>query len=59
MNLSHTFLPNTPIAAHIDLLSSPISHTKPTANRPTPDFNIIEKTSFRRFEIIEIDDLIN
>ena len=59
LNLSHTFLPNTPTAAHIDLLSSPISHTKPTANRPTSDFNIIEKTSFRRFEIIEIDNLRN
>ena len=59
LNLSHTFLPNTPTTAHTDLLSSPISHTKPTANRPTSDFNIIEKTSFRRFEIIEIVDLRN
>ena len=61
LNYSHNFLPNTPTATHVDLLSSPMSYTKPTANRPTPDFNIIEETSktFRRFVRIEIDNLKN
>ena len=45
LNLSHTFLPDTPTAAHVDFLSLPISHTEPTGNGPTPDFNIIEETS--------------
>ena len=42
-------------------MSSPINHTEPTANGPTPDFNIIEETSktFRRFKSIEIDNLKN
>ena len=43
LNLSHKVLPNTPTAAHVDLLSSPISHTESTANGPIPDFNIIEE----------------
>ena len=30
LNLSHKVLPNTPTAAHVDLLSSPISHTEST-----------------------------
>ena len=57
--MPHNFLPNTPTAAHVDLLSSPVSHAEPTANGSTLDFNIIEETSktFRRFEIIETDDL--
>ena len=61
LNLSHNFLPNTPSATHVELLSSPISHTEHTANEPTPDFNIIEETfkTFRRFESIEIDNLKN
>ena len=61
LNLSHNFLPNKPSAAHVELLSSPISPTEPVANGPTPDFNIIEETSktLRRFERIEIDDLKN
>ena len=61
LNLSHNFLPNTPTAVHVDLSSSPISHTEPTANGPTPDFNIVEETSktFRRFERIEMDNLKN
>ena len=48
LNLSHDFLPNTPIG-----------HTEPTTNGPTPDFNIIEETSktFRIFERIKIEDL--
>ena len=36
LNLSHKVLPNTPTAAHVDLLSSPISHTESTANGPIP-----------------------
>ena len=61
LNLSHTFLPDTPTAAHVDFLSLPISYTELTGNGPTPDFNIIEETSktFRRLERIEIDDLEN
>ena len=61
LNLSRNFLPNTPTAAHADLLSLPISHTEPTANGPTLDFNIIEETSktFRRFKRIKIDELKN
>ena len=57
-DVSHNFLLNIPTAAHVDLLSSPICYTEPTANEPTPDFNNIEETSktFRRFERIEIDD---
>ena len=59
LNLSHNFLRNTPNTVHVKLLSSLISHTEPTANGPTPGFNIIEEPSktFRRFESIEIDDL--
>ena len=51
LTLSHNFLPTTPTAAHVDLLSSPISHTEPIAIWPTLDFNIIEETAktFRRF----------
>ena len=45
LNLPHNFLPNTPTAAHVDLLSSLISHTEPTANGPTPEFNIVEEIS--------------
>ena len=61
MNLSHSLLPNTLKAAHVDLFSSPKSHAEPTANGPTQDFNVIGKTSktFRRFDRIEIDDLKN
>ena len=46
--LNLNFLPNTPIG-----------HTEPTTNGPTPDFNIIEETSktFRIFERIKIEDL--
>ena len=55
------FLSNTPTATHVNLLSSPISHTEPTANGPSPDFNIVKETSktFRKFGRIEIDDLKN
>ena len=61
MNLSHNFYPTHPSDAHVDLLSSPISHREPTANGPTSDFNTVEETSktFRRIERIEIDDLKN
>ena len=61
LNLYHNFLPKTPTAAHADPLSSPISHTEPTAGGTMPDSIIIEETSktFRRFERIEIDDLKN
>ena len=61
LNLFHNVLPNTPNASHVKLLSSPISHTEPTANGPAPDVKIIEETSktFRRFESIEIDGLKN
>ena len=61
LNLSHNVLPNTPSAAHVEWLSLLIRHTEPTANGPTPEFNIIEETSktFRRFEKIEKDDLKN
>ena len=54
LNLSHNFLPNTPSTAHVELLSSPISHTEPTANGATPDLNIFEEISkpFKRFESI-------
>ena len=60
LNLSHNE-PNTPSAAHVEWLSLLIRHTEPTANGPTPEFNIIEETSktFRRFEKIEKDDLKN
>ena len=56
-NFSHDCLPNAPTAAHVDL--SPTSHLEPTANGPTPNFNIIAETpkSFTRFERIEIDDI--
>ena len=40
-DFSHDFLPNTPIAALANLLSSPISPPEPTAHAATLDFNII------------------
>ena len=58
LNLSHHFLPNTPTAAHVNLLSSRTCHPEPSTDGSTPDFNIIALTSmsFRRFEIIEIEE---
>ena len=55
------FLPNTPTAANVDLLSSLTSYPEPTADEPAPDFYIIAETPkcFRRFERIEIEDLKN
>lgn len=61
LKFSHVFLPNTPTAVHVDLLSSPLSLLELTIYEPTPDFNIIAETpkGFRRSERIEIDDMKN
>ena len=61
LNFSQDVLPNPRSATHIDLLSSPTSHSETKSNSPTPEFNIIAETptSFRRFERSEKDDLKN
>lgn len=59
MDFLHDFIPNTPTVIHNDLLPSPTNHTEPTANVPTPDFNIVTEApkSFRRFKRVAIEDL--
>ena len=59
LNFVHDLKRDTPTATHIDLLPSPKNHREPTANAPTPAFNIIAETptSFTRFDRIKIEDL--